>query len=342
MATNRLAKLRARRTDPMVKTAGLREVYERISEDEGVKYAVGAMQPLDQEYTQKTFEEGGRVKDQLDKGLNSPNPTAEFEYQGSATNGTDVRVHSDIDLLTLHAGFFTIQPPGKPTSPYQGDVLSDLRQLRSSSAQILKSAYPKVTVDDAPGKCISLRGGSLQRKVDVVISNWFDTVEYQKYRQSFQRGVQIFDSKANERVENRPFLHNVRIEQRDALVNGNVRKAARLLKSLKYDADTAVEISSYDITSIAYRIPDELMGAQHGAELQLLENIRIFLGLLLDDTTYRDSLRVPNEMRAIFCAEGVSVEGLRQLHKETQDLVDEINKGLARSLRKLTEARISY
>jgi hypothetical protein len=84
------------------------------------------------------------------------------------------------------------------------------------------------------------------------------------------------------------------------------------------------------------------MGAQRGAELQLLENIRIFLRLLLDKDEYRNSLRVPNEMRTIFGAEGASVEGLKQLHKEAQDLVDEINKGLARSLRKLNEARISY
>jgi hypothetical protein len=342
MATNRLAKLRARRTDPLIKAAALREAYDSMSEEEPVKYAVGAMQPIDKEYTSKTFEEGDRVKAQLSKALNQPAETAEFEYQGSVTNDTHIKVHSDIDLLVLHTYFWTVQPPGTPKNPYQGDVLADLRNLRAASAKALKSAYPEVTVDDAPGRCIALEGGSLRRKIDVVISNWWNTVEYQTSGVPFQRGVQVFDSKANIRIENRPFLHNAKIDQRDRLLNGNVRKVARLLKSLKYDADTKVNMSSYDITSIAYRVPDDLMRPGHGAELLLVENTRGFLRLLLDDSARRESLKVPNEMRPIFSSEGASVEGLNQLYKETQDLLDDISKGLSRSFRKLAEARVSY
>jgi hypothetical protein len=90
MATNRLAKLRARRTDPLIKAAALREAYDSMSEEEPVKYAVGAMQPIDKEYTSKTFEEGDRVKAQLAKALNQPAETAEFEYQCSVTNDTHI------------------------------------------------------------------------------------------------------------------------------------------------------------------------------------------------------------------------------------------------------------
>jgi len=152
----------------------------------------------------------------------------------------------------------------------------------------------------------------------------------------------VFDSKANIRIENRPFLHNAKIDQRDRLLKGNVRKVARLLKSLKYDADTEVNMSSYDITSIAYRMPDDLMRPGHGAELLLVENTRGFLRLLLDDSARRSSLKVPNEMRSIFSSDGASVEGLNQLYKEIQELEDDIAKGLSRSFRKLAEARISY
>ena len=101
-------------------------------------------------------------------------------------------------------------------------------------------------------------------------------------------------------------------------------------------------MSSYDITSIAYGMPDDLMRPGHGAELLLVENTRCFLRLLLDDSTRRESLKVPNEMRLIFNSGGASVEGLNQLYRETQDLVDDISKGLGRSFRKLAEARVSY
>jgi hypothetical protein len=342
MATNRLGKLRARRTDPLIKAAAIREAYDSMSEDESVKYAVGAMQPIDQEYTNRTYEEGERVKAQLDRALNARSSTVEFEYQGSVTNDTHIKAHSDIDLLALHTWFYTIQPPGKPTVVYQGDVIADLKNLRASCAKVLESAYPEVSVNDDPGPAITLEGGSLRRKIDVVISNWWDTTEYQATGLKFQRGIHVFDSSTNARIENRPFLHNARIAERDQRVGGNVRKVARLLKSLKYDADAAVDISSYDITSIAYRMPDEFMKATRGQELALLESTRIFLRFLIDTPEYRVSLRVPNEMRPIFGGKGATVEGLSQLYKEVQDLADEINKGLARSFRKLAEARVSY
>jgi hypothetical protein len=199
-----------------------------------------------------------------------------------------------------------------------------------------------VSVSDRPGPAISLEGGSLRRKIDVVISNWWDTNEYQATGLRFQRGIHVFDSKSNKRIENRPFLHNARIDERDKHLGGNVRKVARLLKSLKYDADSAVNISSYDITSIAYRMPDNLMRPARGAELMLVENARVFLRLLLDNSTFRTSVKVPNEMRPIFGSEGASLEGLNELYNEIQDLLSDINKGLARSFRKLAEARVSY
>jgi hypothetical protein len=342
MATDRIGKLRARRTDKVIKAAEFREVYDAITDDESVRYAVGAMQPIDKQYTENTYAEGNRVKDQIDTSLNQSGVLVEFEYQGSVTNNTHIKAHSDIDLLALHNWFYTVQPPGTPTNPYQGNVITDLINLRAACLKVLESAYPKVTVNGAPGKSIALEGGSLRRKIDVVISNWWDTVEYQTHHLPHYRGVQIFDSATNQRIENRPFLHNHVIEGRDKTLNGNLRKVARLLKSLKYDADKKVNISSYDITSIAYRMPDDLMRPGHGAELLLVENARTFLSSLLANVQYRGSLLVPNGMRAIFCAEGASVEGLQQLYSEVQDLVNDINKGLSRSFRKLQDARVSY
>ncbi len=344
MASNRMEKLKARRTDPtVIKAAAIREAFDSIAEEEPIKYAVGTMQPIDPAYAKTTFEEGDRVKNQLDKALNIGIPKlASFEYQGSATNGTHIKVHSDLDLLAIHEYFYTIQPPGKPSVPYTGDVLADLRDLRLSCARALKSAFPAVTVDDAPGKCIAMQGGSLRRKMDIVISNWWHSVDYQNNRIPIYMGIQIYDSKANERVENNPFLHNYRIDERDRKLNGNVRKVARLLKSLKYDADSPVNISSYDITSIAWSMPDDFMQAANGQELKLVENARSFLKWLIENDINRESYYVPNCMRKIFGANGASVNGLRALYKEIQDLVDEINRGFARTMRKLSEARVTY
>jgi hypothetical protein len=83
MASNRMAKLKSRRTDPtIVKAAAIREAFDSIAEEEPIKYAVGTMQPIDPAYEKTTFEEGDRVKNQLDKALNSVGfpKVASFEY----------------------------------------------------------------------------------------------------------------------------------------------------------------------------------------------------------------------------------------------------------------------
>ncbi|MFL6605082.1 MAG: hypothetical protein ACJ8R9_27635 [Steroidobacteraceae bacterium] len=80
-----------------------------------------------------------------------------------------------------------------------------------------------------------MTGGSLTRKVHVVPANWYDTNQYADRRDKMYRGVQILDIDKGERIKNTPFLHNAWIEYRDNQTGGDLRKAARLMKSLKID-----------------------------------------------------------------------------------------------------------
>jgi len=342
MAGDRYTKLRSRRTDPVIKASGINEVYERLAEDTAVKYAVGAMQPIDPLYTQNTIAEGDRVRNQLRDGLSAVGMAAEFCYQGSVTSDTHIRAHSDVDLLTLHTAFYALEPPLPVTFPYFGDPLSDLKKLRRTAVDVLKKAFPAVTVDDSKGKAIALSGGSLRREIDVVIANWWNTVQYQATGAEHERGIEVYDAKAEQRIENKPFLHNRRIAERDMASSGSLRKMIRLLKSLKYDADPAVDLSSYDIASIAYRMPDDLLRVPAGGELILVRNAEVFLRRLLENPLDRFLLMVPNEMRRVFADGHATEAGLRQLHREVTDLVRDIELGLQRSFRKLAEARLFY
>jgi hypothetical protein len=168
-------------------------------------------------------------------------------------------------------------------------------------------------------------------------------VEYQQTPIEIYRGIHVFNSETNSRIENRPFLHNAQIDARDKALNGNVRKAARFLKCLKYDADIPLKISSYDITAIAYNAPPDFMRANRGEELFLIENLRHYLKFLIDNPTVMQSLQVPNGMRPIFCDEGASGNQLKDLYQEVQELVDDINKELAPGAPRLAvfETRVS-
>lgn len=337
---NRLDRLRARRIDAIEKQATLNEVYDRMASESSsaVKYAIGAMQPIDPDYTANTYREGDRVKNQIEKaGL-----ACWFEYQGSVTSDTHIKARSDIDLLTLSCRFVTVDSPGPVGNPYRGNTLDDLMALRRDSTLVMQNKFPEATVDSSGAKSVSIEGGSLRRKIDVVSSNWRNTVAYERSGQQRDRGVDVLDAKVRTTVQNLPFLHNDRIHTKDQRSLGGLRKAIRLLKSLRYDSTRGVDLSSYDIAAIAYRMEDSELFVVRGAELLLVERCKRHLDFLAANTALRESLYVPNETRKIFCSEGASLNGLNQLRVEVDQLRHEIENDLTRSFRKLAEARIAY
>ncbi|GIW83137.1 MAG: hypothetical protein KatS3mg105_4944 [Gemmatales bacterium] len=346
MRVDRLQRLRARRTDPtdpMEKYARANEVYDRMTEtSSAVKYAIGAMQPIDPTYTHNTYNEGERVRNQLEKNLGSYSIVCDFDYQGSVTNDTHIRAKSDIDLLTLHCAFVSLEPPQKPSSPYKGNPVDDLLILRKASIRILTDRFPEATVDSTGSKSVAIEGGSLRRKIDVVASNWRNTNEYARTRLKRDRGIHILDAHKRIRLPNLPFLHNDRIHNKDERTMGGLRKAIRLLKSLKYDADDGVDLSSYDIAAIVHAMEDQDLIVMKGMELVLLEKCKQFLDYLAGNQWYRESLEVPNGTRKIFCSEGASLTGLNELRREVDQLHHDIENDLTRSFRKLAEARIEY
>lgn len=116
------------------------EAFEQINESPIIKYIIGAMEPVDQKYTMNTFDQGKRVINQLSK-LKDEGYNFSFEYQGSVVSNTHIKAHSDIDILVLHAGFFTLESPLKPEYPYKGDPVKDLCDLREASYNLLKENF---------------------------------------------------------------------------------------------------------------------------------------------------------------------------------------------------------
>lgn len=349
--SSKLSNLRKRRTgfDPVFDSIQLSEAvaknsqsYERTRQPESIKYAIGSMQPVDEEYTTNTYKEGDRVKNHLATKLPENGIEVEFKYQGSVTSDTHVKAHSDIDLLAIHSAFFSLEPPQLPAFPYRGDPVNDLVQLRINSARILKTAFPQADIDESGSKSLSLSGGSLRRKIDVVAANWFDTNEYARTRLSYHRGIMILDYENKERPQNQPFLHNHHIDTRDKQVNGNLRKAVRLLKNLKYDADKKVEVSSYDIAALAYNMPTHLLNVPSWHELRLVSNCSSFLLSVITDSKLRENMVVPDGSRKVFGTPGATLTGVTALYIEVHELEQAIMQELQYNRSTMREAVVVY
>ena len=309
------------------------EKFESVSEPESVKYAIGSMQPVDDAYTRKTYAEGDRVRDRLSEGLSSPtvNIPVTFEYQGSVPLDVHVRGNSDIDLLVLHDGFVTADQTARQHhaySDYKGKPATDeLYDLRKESISILERRYYGAKVDKSGSKSIKLSGGSLDRVVDVVPSHWHDTLAWRQTGEKSHRMVYVLDSHAGNRLENRPFMHIKRVKDKCITMRGTLRKVVRLLKNLRYDASPEINLSSYDITAIAWHMNEQELSVPFGLDLLLLDRARTHLKYIIENETYRSILGVPDDSRMIF-DKSDKLKPTVQLYNELDQLTQDVYKAL--------------
>ncbi len=322
----RLERLAARRTDPTIFEAAAKsyESYRTLDVPEAIRYIVGSMQPIDVRYTERTIEQGRRVRDQLKDRLESG---VEYRFQGSVLNDTHIKHHSDIDLLVLVEKFSFVKKPLEPKYPYHGDTVQDLRDLRKQTREALETAYPAVEIDDSKSKCIELSGGSLARNVDVVPAAWYDTLEYDRTGEEIHRGVKIFNKSDGSFDANYPFKNAAEIDAKDRRCGGGMRKAARFMKTLKADSDV-IKLSSYDLAAIAWNMPDSSLNYEMPWDLKIFYGCRDFVSRLVDDADFRDSICVPDGSRLVFSSGHATADGARSLLAEMDELASQMSRSV--------------
>lgn len=294
------------------------ELYESRGKSDATRYALGAMQEVDPDYTRISIEEGDRVKSHLDSAL-STNLT--FRYQGSVPLNTHIRRGSDIDLLVIHDAFFMYDTKGCKAVHYNGgyDGLTAMIQLRKDCEESLKSRYYAATVDTSGAKSIALSDGSFKRKIDVVPANWYDTCRYQEYGHEYFRDIQVLDKTVPERIKNSPFMFMHEINMKDQRTNGGAKKVIRMLKNIKNDSGHNIELSTYDITSLIWHMPDEMLIVNQFMELSLLANTQDYLNYLYHKESYAKALMTPDNSRVIL-NEAIKWDGLQRLSYEVDTL----------------------
>lgn len=284
------------------------EAYQqRAAGKPNTRYALGAMQEVDAEYTRISVEEATRVGNQLATGLRTAGISPAFRLQGSVPPNIHIRGVSDVDLLVLDIGFLTNDPAGLRARAgayvtLPGTALAGLQSLRRAAEDVLETAFPKAKVDRSGSKAIKLTGGSLRRPVDVVPSHWHDTAEYQRSGAECDRGVKILDTSGPRSLLNLPFKHIRKIDAQDSACLGGLKKAIRLCKNIKADAaedGTEIKLPSFDIAAIMYHARVGSLAAGIGSELAILAESRRHLDALARNLSMAVTLRTPDDSRYI-------------------------------------------
>ncbi len=329
---NRLVRLRLRKSDLDRGIIYTRDSLKKAEQQfdyprQALEYISASMEEVDPEYTRKTYEECDRVESQLQEAFSANGLSIDFRHQGSVTNNTHIRIHSDIDLLTLTKKFYGRKSPLKVFSPYQGDPVEDLKQIRRITELRLNSSYPQADVDTSGSKAVSISGGSLKRKIDVVSSNWLDTEDYVLTDEEDFRGIEILDlGPPAKRIENFPFHHNLALHQKEGPTAGGFKRLVRFCKSAKADADQMPDVSSYDITALCWNIPNSTYLNCINKDFELAFEFVEFCRNLLNNDSLRESLWVPNGTRKVFGEGGTKMRDVIALCDEILGILSQAVK----------------
>lgn len=280
------------------------ERYEKRAATTATRYALGAMQEVDPDYTRIGREEADRVSDALAAGLREVGSYAYYRLQGSVPLNVHIRGASDVDLLVLLGEWLTYDRDGIRANSYSaytksGTVLDDVIELRARCETILQRRYWESNVDTSGDKSIKLSEGSFRRVVDVVPSHWFDTKAYQSNAAEADRGVNILDKPVPTTLFNLPFLHIAKIEQKDLQTGTGAKRSIRLLKNLKADTDRKIELSSYVIAALMWHCEDALISVRPFYELSVLAGTEQYLSALASNYVYTSELQTPDSTRKI-------------------------------------------
>ena len=341
------------RRNPWPKVAAARESFanEHVALDSAVmtssveRMVYLSMCPVDKECVKRSLEAGDRVKDRLRTRFSALSKTSpSFEYQGSVVANTQIKGASDIDLLVINEqSFFWDSTEIKkewetaranvPVPPnayklkrlidlpsYSGSATDDIAKQRKICEDCLASAY--VDCDISNGKSIRILNKSLDQKVDVVNCLWFDNADSVKNDKRYPyRGVKIFDKSKNSwMTEDFPFIKIDLMNKRDKVTNGHYKEMIRLIKTLKTDVGGCDELSSFDIYSVLYLMPQSDYAARSGSDLVFA--LEFFLREFASDRTRADTMKQLDCNELIFKNKDLKFSAFKSIYSDLRMLCE--------------------
>jgi len=291
--TKRLANLQERKFDRELNKSLLTESFSSRDIPENVKYLIESMRPIDQKYNSRTIDAANRVQKHLQDGYKLHFNRA-YRTQGSVKTATNIKVHSDFDLLTI-IDRYNFNAPGIPneydyTASNPDD---DILELRTQSVKILKSIYDEV--DDSGDKSISIFNKSLNRKVDIVFCFWYHIEKYIKTKNEFYRGIYLYNFPTKRKEKDFPFAHISNVNTKGDNTSDGSRRGIRLLKTLRADSDNDLKaLKSFHLTTIVHSIPNPNLNYSSGNEINIAKAISDEMKKLIDDSDYRKQVKSPN------------------------------------------------
>jgi len=309
-------------------------------------YVQKAMKGVAPEYTSNSKVAANQVEAHLKRSHGSQ---VHFERQGSVMTNTHIIKDNDIDLVQItnkskgvdHSGlkkalsnpnilnpieYQNLKKHSDDFNQYEGNQLTDLRDIRKQSEEVLISTYKEVDVKKV--NSIYVQVSSPKRDVDVVTATYYKGVDYMKTNRDYRRGIQIYNKELNKLSNvDFPFWSIKRINERSVITNGRLKNMIRFIKNVKFDCnniDNKGAIRSFHINAICYNI--NIAKYQYAHFLDLVTVINEELIRILIDKSYRDNIKSVDGTEIIFEKDcDKKLQEIRFLQAEINQIVTDLN-----------------
>lgn len=329
--TKRLANLQNRKFDSLLNESLISKSFSARDLPDNVKYMVESMRPINQKYNSKTIEAADNVQTHLQNGFDLHFNRA-YRKQGSVKTFTNIKVHSDIDLLTIIDKYF--YPEISNGNNYTAsDPHEDIKELRKQATKILKGVYQEV--DDSHDKCISIFNKSLKRKVDIVFGFWYNTEKYEKSKgannNEYYRGIYLYKFPNGPRELDYPFAHLHQVNSKGDNTSDGSRRGIRLLKNLRADSDVEFKLlKSFQLTTIVHSVDSINLNYSPGNELNIAKVVSAEIGNIIDDPNYRKTIKSPNGTEKPLVKDEIVPE-IKLLKADLDTLIEDSSKEILNS-----------
>lgn len=324
--SKRIQNLQDRRFDRELQKSVLSESFRRSTLPSSVKYLIESMIPIDKKYNEKTLEAAKRVQNHLESKLDL-HFNRDYRSQGSVRTKTNIKVHSDFDLLAIINRYHYNAPNVETVSLYkESDPTQDIKDLRKQSEDILDDIYD--IMDNEGTKSIFIFNKSLNRKVDLVFCYWYHTKKYIEQKDEYYRGIYLFDFEKEEKIIDYPFAHVQNVNSKGKRTNDGSRKGIRLLKTMKVDSEEDIKLSSFHLTTLVHAIDNnELYFDNRGKEVLIANSISNQLAKMISTPEHRKSIKSPNGTEKPFQDDSIVPE-LIKMKNELDSLLEDISREL--------------
>ncbi len=329
--SNRLQNIQNRKYDPELRVSLMSESASAKSLPEDVRYLIESMRTIDDSYNKKTINAAERVQTHLETNFNLHFNRA-YRTQGSVITNTNIKIHSDFDLLAIIDKYF--YPEKSPSNVYtESDPNDDIREMRKQSIRILKEIYDEV--DDTGEKNISIYNKSLKRKVDIVFCYWYHSTKYEETKgdgsYEYYRGIYLYKFPTGPKEKDFPFAHIHNVNYKGDITNDGSRKGIRLLKTLKADCESSIDnLKGFHLTSIVHSIENDQLFYRSGDEINIAKAISGHINLIINNPEYRKSILSPNGTEYPFLNDKI-VTDLIILRQDLDTLIEDSIKDITNS-----------